>query len=174
MTLYLILIAPPICPRSHRCATMLLNCADRFPICATEPKASRVGDDRLNAPAHIAQRHKWYGTQRWKRIRKLVLSRNPRCSICGIARATQCDHVEHRADNSTFWQLENLRPACAHCNNRLGAKARHARDRSKRLGGSGKAADKGLATALGSTERDILVGRADLFSNLMTRAREEL
>ncbi len=85
-------------------------------------------DPNQTAP-HIAQRAKWYGTQRWKRLRRRVLARNPGCAICGVAPATQADHIQHTKSNELFWKLENIRPACAECNNRLGARAAHATGR---------------------------------------------
>ncbi len=112
----------------------------------------------------VQQRKHWYGTQRWKRIRKRVLLGNPLCAICGIAPATQCDHIKHRDDNATFWNAENLRPACAECNNRLGARARHARQ-----GGRIGTAKRGCSTAQGSTKTDTACAKADRAVELFNR-----
>lgn len=129
------------------------------------------------APRYIQQRRKWYGLARWKKLRAMVLASNPRCAICGIARATQCDHIVHSNDNARFWDITNLRPACALCNNRLGAMARHALRRTgtgrpvRPGGGYSEASNETFSTALEATERDTLGNRADLFSGLMARAR---
>ncbi|XHY17441.1 hypothetical protein SuNHUV7_22350 (plasmid) [Pseudoseohaeicola sp. NH-UV-7] len=100
-------------------------------------------------PPHIvAQRRQWYGTQRWKRVRKRVLASCPICAICGIAPATQADHIEHLPDNSTFWSWENLRGACQPCN-------LHERDRarSQKLGeGYVEGRAWGCATTHGATK----------------------
>lgn len=100
---------------------------------------------QLTSAAAI-QRSKWYGTARWKRLRKRVLAAHPVCCICFKAPATQADHVRHREDNRDFWTWENLRGACAECNNRLGATDRH------RRGGRSEQTLKGQSTAQGSTK----------------------
>ena len=133
-----------------------------------------MGDARKDrAPLYIRQRRKWYGLARWKKLRAMVLASNPRCAICGIARATQCDHIVHSKDNARFWDITNLRPACALCNNRLGAKARHAdvTPPAPVWGGGSKHKGATISTALHTTKRDTLVSRVHLFSNLMARAR---
>jgi len=108
--------------------------------------------------AAAQQRHRWYGTQRWKRLRKVVLAGNPLCAICHRQPATQADHVQHRPDNATFWKLENIRPACAECNNSFGAKARHAQRRqTKGQGGYEVTKTEGTATAPGSKITDTTV-----------------
>lgn len=135
-----------------------------------------MADRRLNeAPPHVRQRRKWYGLSRWKRLRAEVLRDNPRCAICGIARATQADHIVHTKDNAQFWNPDNLRPSCGPCNNRLGATTRHARAGVgrpvKAAGGWEQGSINPCSTAIGTTERDTLTSRADLFSELMARAR---
>lgn len=135
-----------------------------------------MADQRLNqAPPHVQQRRKWYGLARWKRIRATVLRDNPRCAICGIARATQADHIVHTKDNARFWDIDNLRPSCAPCNNRLGATAHHARPGKghpiKAAGGWGKTSINPCSTAPYPTERDTPTSREALFANLMARAR---
>ena len=102
------------------------------------------------------QRSKWYGTAKWKRLRKLVLAVHPICHICGVAPATQADHVQHRPDNSTFWDTANLRGACADCNNREGARERHRRGSAAMGGGWSERKGRGASTAEGSMKHNFL------------------
>ncbi len=116
----------------------------------------------------VRQRKKWYSTARWKRLRKRVLAGSPLCSICHRVPASQADHVEHLPDNSTFWKLENLRPACAECNNRAGAKARHARTPE---GGLVASSTWGAHTALGGTENYTGDAKASRLDGLFQRLK---
>jgi 5-methylcytosine-specific restriction endonuclease McrA len=116
----------------------------------------------------VKQRKRWYGTQRWKRLRMSVLTGSPNCSICHVRPATQADHVQHRQDNATFWDETNLRPACAECNNRVGAAARHARQ-----GGYGENRDWGAATAHGDKERDTGPTNVDRAADLFQQLKEK-
>ncbi len=126
----------------------------------------------IKSPA-VRQRKRWYGLARWKKLRAEVLAGDPLCAICWQRPATQADHVEHRPDNSTFWDRANLRPTCVECNNRAGAKARHARDRltgASHAGGGWVASSNGrCSTALRDTETDTTKKNdriPDLFSQL--------
>ncbi|CAN0554755.1 unnamed protein product, partial [Ectocarpus sp. 8 AP-2014] len=76
---------------------------------------------RPNLSPAVQQRKRWYGTRRWRKLRAQVLAGNPLCAICWKVPATQADHIQHTDDNAHFWNPNNLRPACAECNNRLGA-----------------------------------------------------
>ena len=163
-------IVLPICRRSRRCVKMLLHFAIRSRNCVIVLMV-------LSVLSGVGQRRRWYNTARWKKLRKKVLEGSPLCAICHRQPATQCDHIVHTHNNARFWDRSNLRPACAECNNRLGAKARHARDRmggrryGKAGGGYVASRKKEFGTARGPTERDT---RADLFATLMVRASEVL
>ncbi|WP_263387686.1 hypothetical protein [Ruegeria marisflavi] len=58
--------------------------------------------DRSRTPA-VLQRKRWYGTQRWKRLRKRVLANSPVCAVSGKAPETQADSVQLLSDNCMFW-----------------------------------------------------------------------
>lgn len=57
----------------------------------------------------------------WQTIRKKVLARDG--GLCQIAargctiRATQVDHIVPVAKGGSWWDMSNLRAACARCNN---------------------------------------------------------
>lgn len=66
---------------------------------------------------------KWYGTQRWKRLRKAQLAAHPLCCMCEeegrVEVATVADHVApHHGDYELFWGGE-LQSLCAHHHNRV-------------------------------------------------------
>lgn len=103
------------------CAFMQVNGNPKNP-----KKTRRPGIEIPLSPA-AAWRFKCYGTARWRRLRATVMQGSPQCAVCREAKATQCDHIVHRPDNSTFWDRSNLRPVCSRCNARLGASARHQR-----------------------------------------------
>ena len=61
-----------------------------------------------------------YNDPTYQRNRASILAGSPDCSICGKAKATTADHIVPM-DAGGDHSLENLRPACASCNYRLGA-----------------------------------------------------
>lgn len=89
--------------------------------------------ERKSKRPEVAQRKRWYGTARWKRLRARVLANGPICSVCHAVAATAVDHVEHDSSNSRFWDIENLRPICKPCNSKL----RHAADANAKRNGIG-------------------------------------
>lgn len=65
----------------------------------------------------------WYGTQRWRRMARAQLDREPLCAECVrqdvVTSATVADHiVPHRGDAGLFWggKLQSL---CASCHSRV-------------------------------------------------------
>ena len=90
-----------------------------------------MGKRRERLRPEVAQRKKWYGTQRWKKLRKRVLIGNPMCSVCHRAPATAVDHITHRKDNATFWDLGNLRPICQPCNSTRSAREMNGKRRQR-------------------------------------------
>ncbi|NOD99582.1 hypothetical protein GS610_20430 [Ruegeria sp. HKCCD6228] len=89
--------------------------------------------ERKSRRPEVAQRKRWYGTARWKRLRARVLANGPTCSVCHAVAADSVDHIEHRPDNSTFWDADNLRPVCKPCNSKL----RHVADANAKRNGIG-------------------------------------
>ena len=64
-----------------------------------------------------------YKTMRWQRLRQMVLSAHPLCSMCLLAgsveAATVVDHVTpHRGDQELFWSVANLQAICKRCHDR--------------------------------------------------------
>ena len=79
---------------------------------------------------------KRYNTQRWRRVRRLVLQRDMyRCWITGCPRlANQCDHIiaaEPGLTDSLFFGMHNLRASCRPHNTARGVAAKLERETSE-------------------------------------------
>jgi hypothetical protein len=60
-----------------------------------------------------------YQSARWKKLRKMVLKRQPVCRICHRDIATVVDHIQpHKGDESLFWMISNLQGLCKPCHDR--------------------------------------------------------
>lgn len=83
----------------------------------------------------------FYDTPAWRRVRAAVLVRDgfvcqirgPKCKVD----ATQVDHIIRPEDGGGWYDLENLRGACAWCNRsrggKVGARRTNGRFTAKRL-----------------------------------------
>ena len=61
-----------------------------------------------------------YDSVRWRKIRKMQLSKHPLCDMCKqqgkIISATVCDHIiPHHNDLNLFYDSNNLQSLCATC-----------------------------------------------------------
>lgn len=59
-----------------------------------------------------------YASERWQRLRRYKLRRDPLCEYCPSDRrkvATQVDHFIALADGGSPWDMDNLRSACQSC-----------------------------------------------------------
>ena len=59
-----------------------------------------------------------YSSQRWRKVRRMVLSEHPLCVMClklGITTPSDTvDHIEpHQGDDTLFWSMDNLQALCA-------------------------------------------------------------
>ena len=66
----------------------------------------------------------------YKRNRRLILSDNPVCVLCGVNAATEADHIIEMDAGGTN-DLENLRPVCKPCNARRGQAYRVRKERNQ-------------------------------------------
>lgn len=99
--------AAPACPALITAGRFCEAHADR------EPR-------RTWSPDRPPPEKRGYGTA-WRKLRKIILHRDPICRVCGIAPATEVDHVTPLAaggDNSD----ENLRGICEDCHGRKSAR----------------------------------------------------
>jgi len=62
---------------------------------------------------------KWYSRAHWRRLRTLVLARDPVCKMCNRAASTVADHIKpHRGVWELFCDLLNLQGLCHECHSR--------------------------------------------------------
>lgn len=72
---------------------------------------------------------KWYSTQRWKKLREVILLRHRyTCTMCGEIDPRPghmvVDHIRaHRGDERLFWDTGNLQALCKPCHDGPKAKA---------------------------------------------------
>ena len=60
-----------------------------------------------------------YNNARWRRLRKIILARDPICVVCERSPATVADHKkDHKGDISLFYDPENLRGVCKECHDK--------------------------------------------------------
>ena len=61
----------------------------------------------------------WYQLERWRRLRRAQLRREPLCALClsrdVVAAATVADHVEHHQGDWTRFLTGQLQSLCAAC-----------------------------------------------------------
>jgi 5-methylcytosine-specific restriction protein A len=65
-----------------------------------------------------------YGTQRWKKLRRMKLHQDPLCEICKkegkIVAAELVHHIAEAKDNpEMFFNMNNLQCLCESCHNRI-------------------------------------------------------
>lgn len=62
---------------------------------------------------------KWYKRAHWKRLRTIVLARDPVCKICNRNASTIADHIKpHKGIWALFCDLMNLQGLCKECHDR--------------------------------------------------------
>ena len=63
--------------------------------------------------------HHLYNNSRWRKLRMMVLLRDPICKDCGRAPSTVADHVkDHRGNEKLFWDFNNLAGKCKPCHDK--------------------------------------------------------
>lgn len=79
-------------------------------------------EQRVEAAQHERNRtrkepwRKWYHTAHWKRLRTLVLARDPICKRCNRYASTIADHIRaHKGVWQMFVDMTNLQGLCASC-----------------------------------------------------------
>jgi 5-methylcytosine-specific restriction endonuclease McrA len=96
------------CPKPG-CAN--LNC--------TEHSSARLYDQARRRARHADPERApglgRYNTVRWRRLREIVLDRDPVCKACDDRAASEADHIVPIAKGGDVWSLDNLQGLCARC-----------------------------------------------------------
>ncbi len=69
---------------------------------------------------------KFYASPEWRKLRKLQLTQDPLCVICGRP-ATVADHIQEIKDGGCKLCIENLQSLCNGCHTSKTAKAKKKR-----------------------------------------------
>jgi 5-methylcytosine-specific restriction protein A len=100
--------------------------------CPTHTRARRMAYDAARGSA--AERG--YATADWKRLRLLVLARDPLCRLCGREVSIVCDHIVARRDGGpdTLENLQGLGRRCDAIKRAAEIRARRERGNTPRPG----------------------------------------
>jgi 5-methylcytosine-specific restriction enzyme A len=83
---------------------------------------SRKAGKKRNAPWLDPDWRSWYQLERWRRLRRIQLRKEPLCAFClkgGIViAATIADHVESHGGDWTAFLTGKLQSLCAPCHSR--------------------------------------------------------
>ena|SRR5579863_4785705 len=61
----------------------------------------------------------WYHTTHWRKLRKMILARDPICMVCQHAPSKIADHkIPHKGNWARFVDANNLQGICQICHNR--------------------------------------------------------
>lgn len=80
-----------------------------------------------NSSGWTSTGNKAYHTQRWKRLSKMVLNRDPICKICNDKPSVLSDHIEPVTQGGDMYDMNNLQGLCVKCHNKKSAKEGAAR-----------------------------------------------
>lgn len=58
------------------------------------------------------EQQRFYNSTRWKQLRAIVRSQEPRCRICTVNQSTNVDHIDGNWSNN---DRANLRALCSSC-----------------------------------------------------------
>lgn len=67
-------------------------------------------------PRRYPEARKWYGTKRWRELRRVTLGMFPVCTRCKTARSDIVDHkTPHKGNINLFFDQGNLTGLCKRC-----------------------------------------------------------
>lgn len=75
---------------------------------------SRLRTEAAQADPSIATAAKFYNSSQWKRLRRMVLSAEPLCRMCGRG-ACEVDHITPIRQGGSRSELTNLQALCSSC-----------------------------------------------------------
>lgn len=121
-------------------------------------------------PAKNPEWDRWYRRSHWRRLRLLILNRDPVCRYCGVKPSTVVDHIKpHRGDYQLFSDPENLAGCCAPCHDSKtatqdggwGHPVKPATEVRVKLAPTGTAGKQFEASAIGDSQLDAALGDVD-------------
>lgn len=97
------------------------------------PVNARGIEVAIKRPSWNAESAAFYHTVRWRKKRRKILVRDPKCKICNRADSTVCDHNKAVEDGGAIWADDNLQGVCTTCHNIKSNNERHARNKKKNI-----------------------------------------
>ena len=90
------------------------------------PKHKKKPWIKAKKQEHWGQDHSTYNSTRWRRLRLLILNREPLCrehkQRDEIVAATVVDHIKPIQQGGEIWNEDNMQPLCTKCHNRKSGK----------------------------------------------------
>lgn len=75
----------------------------------------QVTSIHVNPFNNCDEQKKFYKSARWKKLRSIVLNRDPICKLCNNAYSEQVDHINEDWTNN---HMKNLQGVCASCHSK--------------------------------------------------------
>lgn len=119
------------------------------------------------------QYHHLYNNSRWRKLRMLILLRDPICTdgcVCQLRNpSTVADHIkDHRGNEKMFWDEKNIRGVCKPCHD-FKTGSQHGSDRKPE---APKPLENGIVANQGTvavTEPDVTLNDAVDYKALLSR-----
>lgn len=106
------MLAPPSSCRTPECGRL----AFQGGYCEKCAKPAVDPNKPIDKHEHHREWKKLYLTTRWRKLRDLILRRDPVCMECKRRASTIADHkIDHRGDLILFWDPNNIRGICKPC-----------------------------------------------------------
>ena len=91
-------------------------------------KSKTVTSKGLIMPRRYPEARKWYGTARWKELRRITLVRYPICTRCENVVSAIVDHkIPHKGNIDLFFDETNLTGLCKSCHDSWKARQENGR-----------------------------------------------
>jgi 5-methylcytosine-specific restriction protein A len=76
-----------------------------------------IHKDKKSTEGWTSTGNKQYHTAQWRRLRVIVLNRDPICKMCDDRASSVADHIIPVRLGGSMWDLSNLQGVCDTCHN---------------------------------------------------------
>ena len=107
--------------------------------CPAHPQNFTIAPTKKVYKHHFYQGKNIYFTNRWKKIRAIVLSEEPLCRMCGrfgiVTQAVAVDHIVEIKDGADPFDRSNMQSLCHSCHNKKTGEEVRRRSKEKKMNG---------------------------------------